>query len=354
MSSSQAQSIHNFTLNNGRPFPALGLGTWSWPDHNERGLLEQIVYDAVSIGYRHFDTAWVYGVEEQLGNALRKAIADGLVRREELVVVTKVWVTNLSKEGIPKSANESLKNLGLDYIDVLLVHWPFPMKDTGDGRHYPFKPGTTEFNFNEDVDLYSEVWPAMEKLVEAGITKSIGLSNFTAAQIEELMKRAKIKPAVNQVESTPLLPNEKILAACKKYGIVMTAYSPFGGSPLPATAPCREYTPDHLVGKVEHDQRKALFESPIVKKIAENHKKTPGQILLKFHVQRGVATIPKTVHKDRLIQNTQIFDFELTEGELQELNGMKTSQRMCFMPQALKSKYNPFADEIPKEWGSQS
>jgi len=331
---SPAVTIPSFTLNNGRSFPALGLGTWAFEASGDREILEQAIYDAISLGVRHIDTAWIYQVEDKVGSAVRRAIADGLCKREDLVIVTKVWVINLTKDRLPVQAKESLQNLGLDYIDVLLIHWPFPMIDGGKKEHFPRKADGS-FNFDENVDLYNETWKAMEQCVDEGITKSIGLSNFTPAQIETLWANSRIKPVVNQVESSPLLPNTKILNVCKKYGIIMTAYQPFGGSPQPQKDGSMALT----------DPRKQLFESPIVKALADKYGKTIAQILLRFHIQRGVAVIPKSVSKTRIAENTQIFDFELTCEELDSLIGMETGQRVCYMPEALLSKYNPFADD---------
>ena len=327
-------NVKVFTLNNGQPFPSIGFGTWAYEATGERDVLEQAVYDAIEQGIRHIDTAWIYRVEDKVGAGIKRAIADGLVKREELVVVTKIWVTNLRKERLLAQAKESLTSLGLEQIDVLLVHWPMPMTDNGKGGTFPTNEDGS-FCLDDDVDIYEETWPAMEQCVDDGLTKSIGVSNFTSAQIDKLVASARIKPVVNQVESNPLLPNDTVLAACKKHGIIMTAYQPFGGSPRPQ--------PDgSLKGS---DSRAALFESTILKSIATKHRKTTAQIMLKFHVQRGVAVIFKSVTKSRITENLSIFDFELTDQEMSSLNRMKTGQRNCFMPQVVGSKNDPFADD---------
>ena len=333
-SSSSSSKVPSFILNNGRAFPAIGLGTWAYEATGERDVLEQAVYDAISQGMRHIDTAWIYAVEDRVGAAVKRAIADGLVKREDLVIVTKIWVINLTKDRLLAQARESLGKLGLEYIDVLLVHWPVPMRDNGKGEHFP-KNDDGSFAIDDDVDLYTETWPAMESCVDAGIAKSIGVSNFTPSQIDKLMSVARIKPVTNQLESNPLLPQDKVLATCAKYGIIVTAYQPFGGSPRP--------TEDGSL--VETDSRKALFDSPIVKALADKYGKTVAQILLKFHVQRGVAVLFKSVTKTRIAENLNIFDFEMTQQELDSLTAMKTGQRVCYMPEVVRSKYNPFADE---------
>lgn len=311
-------------LNNGRPFPLLGLGTWAYEQTGERDVLEQVVYDAICAGIRHIDTAWYYRVEKQVGAAVRRAISDGVVKRDDMTVVTKIWYTNMSRDRLLAQAKESQENLSLGAIDVLLVHWPVPMKPDSD-------------QCDDSINIYTETWPAMEKCIEQGIAKSIGLSNFTPSQIETLVSKCTIKPVVNQVESHPLLPQNKILNTCRKHKIVMTAFMPFGGSPKPIAGP-------NGTQLVERDVRKALFNSPVIKSIADKHKKSVAQVLLKFHVQRGVAVIPKSVSKHRIVENMQIFDFELTPDDMKQLASLETGERVCFMPGMTKSKYNPFTD----------
>lgn len=326
--------VPEYVLNNGQRLPSIGLGTWMYEATGERDSLQQAIYDAIDAGVRHIDTAWIYKVEDKVGAAVKRAITDQLVKREDLVIVTKIWVTNMTKDRVMQQAKESMKSLGLDYIDILLVHWPLPMHDNGKPEEmFPLKPDGS-FDFNEGIDIYNETWKAMERCVDEGITKSIGVSNFTVKQLDLLAKTARIKPVVNQVEGNLLLPNEKILQACKKHGIIMTAYRPFGGSPRPQDDG----------SSTENDTRKAMFESPIVKAIAAKHSKTIAQILLKFHVQRGAAVLFKSVNKKRIAENLNIFDFELTDQEMSSLKSMESGQRSCFMPKALASKNNPFAD----------
>lgn len=174
----------------------------------------------------------------------------------------------------------------------------------------------------------------MEGLVEAGITKSIGVSDFNSSQIETLMKTARIKPVTNQVESHPFLPQEELLGTCSKYGIVMTAYSPLGGSPVP---PISTFT-----GMELPNLKEKLFENDIVKRLAAKYEKSPSQILLKFHVARGVAVIPKSVTDERIKQNIQLFDFELLPEELNDLKSLETGHRLFKMQGLERSKYYPF------------
>ena len=290
------------------------------------------VYTAIAAGYRHIDTAWKYEVEKEVGEGIRKAVADGICKREDIVVVTKVWPTNFAADRVVRSATQSNESLGLGHIDVLLLHFPVPMHDKP-GVPFPLEEdGTTAFD--DSTDVYNETWKAMEQLVDRGIAKSIGVSNFSSAQIETLVQTARIKPVVNQVESHPLLPQEKLLATCKKHDIVLTAYSPFAGSPRPAA--------DGTL--VPSDLKAKLYESEITKGLAIKYKKSVNQILLKFHVARGVAVIPKSVTKERIIQNTQLFDFELLPEELDALRSMETGERLVRVPGVEKSQYFPYTD----------
>ena len=324
-------------LNNGQPFPSLGFGTWSPEKLGERDLFTDAVYEAIKAGYRHIDTAWIYRVEKQVGQAVRRAIDEGIIKREDIVVVTKLWPTNYKPDRVKTYAQESLDNLGLGYIDVLLLHFPVPINS-----ELPFAPNVnwpldSEGNlvFDDTVDLFGGTWKAMEELVDSGVTKSIGVSNFSVKQIEELVSTARIKPVTNQVECHPLLPQNKLLEVCQKHGIILTAYSPFGGNPRPQADG----------SFAESDVKKKLFTNEMLKSLAEKYKKSESQILLKFHIKRGCAVIPKSVKKERILQNIDIFDFDLTDDEVKELSSWPDTVRNVRLPGAEKSKYNPYTDD---------
>lgn len=312
-------SIPTVTLNNGAKLPLLGLGTSTRESSDDRTQVRDAVYDAISLGYRHIDTAWLYLVEDQVGEGVRAAIKDGLVKREDMFIVTKVWVWNLSYDNVLKQAKESLDTLGLDYIDALLIHWPVPMKNfrsDRDGEPFPLdengKPA-----YDDSVDIHKDTWPAMEECVKRGYTKSIGVSNYSIEQIEDLMKVAKIKPVVNQVESTPFLAQNKLKAVCEKYGIVITAYSPLGQSALKQSD--GSWAP--------HPVRTKLFSNEVIKSLSEKYSKTVGQILLKFHTDRGVPVIPKSVNKGRMAENMNIFDFSFDESDWKALETLNIGLR---------------------------
>lgn len=328
--------IPSTTLSDGSKFPLLGLGTYGSEASGDREKVEQAVYDAISVGYRHIDTAWVYRVEGAVGSAIKRAIEDGLVQRSDLYVVTKVWSVNFKRDQVIASARESLRNLRLDYVDLLLVHWPVAMKDDGKGSMFPTDEAGNPL-IDDTIDIHGETWKAFEECVKQGLTKSIGISNYNKRQIESLFASGlEIKPVVNQVESHPLLSQKKLLDVCTKHGIVLTAYSAFGGSPKYDAAADKWY--DHPV-KVE------LMNNEFIKSLAAKYNKTVSQILLKFHTARNVAVIPKTVTKSRMIENMSIFDFDLTKDEITQLESMDKGARTVLNEKMSGSKNYPFNDE---------
>lgn len=313
--------------------PILGLGTWSDPESGGREKTSQAVYDAINRGYRHIDTAFCYKVEDKVGLGIKRAIDEGIVRREELFVVTKIWVTNMRREALIAQAKGSLASLGLTYVDCLLVHFPTAIKDNGKGQHFPADDEGK--GCEDDVDINTETWPAMEEVLAMGLTKSIGVSNYNCRQIQELMKVAKVPPVTNQVESTPFLPQHKLMKTCREFGITLTAYSPFGGGTE------RGLSKEHN----DFDVRTSLFENEAIQKIAQTHGKNVSQILLKFHVQRGVIVIPKSVTRERIISNSDIFDFELTPDDMRILGSLDNGQRSVNPPEIRTCKNYPFNED---------
>ena len=330
-------TIPTIALNDGNTAPILGLGTSANVLSGDRDRVEQAVYDAILAGYRHIDTAYMYEVEDKVGLAVKRAIDEGVVERSDMFIVTKVWCTFLRPEKVAESARLSLKKLGMDYVDLLLVHWPVALKNipTEGGKPWVSFPKNEDGSAAEDteVDIFNQTWPAMEKLKEEGLAKSIGVSNFNTKQIEKLLSVCKIKPTVNQVECHPLLSQEKLKAVCDKHGIVLTAYSPFGGSPKAR---------DGVL--IPHEVKLSLWENETIKKLADKYGKTVGQILLKYHVQRGIIVISKSVTKTRIIENTDIFDFELTPEELSSLLALNQGLRSIY-PEGLSTCINFPLDE---------
>ncbi|AHC15653.1 aldo/keto reductase [Salinispira pacifica] len=262
----------NIELNSGHSIPALGLGTFRAKDQE----VYKAVLHAIEAGYRHIDTAVAYGNEEEVG----KAIAESPVPREELFVTTKVWNTAHSKKDAAEMINESLKKLGLEYIDLVLVHWPW----------------TYERN--------AAVYEAMEDAVDAGTVRSIGISNFNIHHIESLLKTARITPAVNQMECHVHLQNTRLQEYLDDKGIRLEAYAPFKS---------------HDIGDILDDET--------LKKIGDAHGKTVPQVSLRWMLQRGIIVIPKSVHAQRIDENFDVFDFELSDEQMHEIRKLKRADR---------------------------
>ncbi|KAJ3618787.1 hypothetical protein MTP99_005598 [Tenebrio molitor] len=259
-------------FNNGLEIPIFGLGTWK----SKPGEVRQAVKDAIDIDYRHIDCAHVYGNEKEVGEAIKDKISEGKVKREDLFITRAIKTT--------------LSNLQLKYLDLYLIHWPLGYKE--EGELFPTgEDGKIQFS---DID-YVDTWKEMEQLVQKGLTKSIGLSNFNKRQIERILSVATIKPVTNQVECHPYLNQRKLIDFCKSKDITITGYSPLG-------------SPDRPWAKPGDPQ---LLEDPKLKEVAKKSNKTPAQVLLRYQIQRGVITIPQSVTKSRIEQNFNVFDFEL-------------------------------------------
>lgn len=288
-------------LSNGKTIPAVGFGTWQIaPD-----TCKQVVYEAIKIGYRHIDGARVYCNEEAVGDAIARAIKDGLVKREELFVTTKLWNTDHDQKDVEKACRASLKRLGMDHVDLYLVHWPTHWKkDDADEDELMPLDAECKVALNASVTI-PQLWAEMEKLVELGLTKSIGVSNFSAEQVDEVLKVAKVKPVANQVESHPFFPQFKLEEHCKSNGIILQAYSP-----LAANAP----DPLDPVQK-----RPELLADPAIVAVAKKHGVSPAQVALRFHVDLGRVVLPKSVSVNRIKENFDVLQFKLDAEDLAAL-----------------------------------
>ncbi|XP_033756754.1 aldo-keto reductase family 1 member B1-like [Pecten maximus] len=312
------------TLLSGFKIPCVGLGTWK----SKPGEVGAAVKTAIKLGYRHFDCALIYGNEKEIGEAIKECINDGIVKREDLFITTKLWNTYHSKARVPEGCKESLTNLGLDYIDLYLIHWPLPLRENV--GMFPIAPdGRTDV---VDID-YIETWTAMQDLVDQGLCRSIGLSNFNSKQIQRILDLGLKHPITcNQVEISPYNSNEKLLQFCKSKGIVVVAYSPLGSADRPWAKP------DDPV----------LLEEPEILKMAARYNKSAGQVLLRWGIQRGYIVIPKSVSESRQKQNIELFDFILDDDEMNVIHGMNRNFRVCTWNRssATHSPYYPFHEEF--------
>lgn len=243
--------------------------------------------------------------------------------REELFVVSKIWNTYYSKERVPICVKQILADLKLDYVDLLLVHWPMSFEQQNE-RPFPAAADGKVIDGNVD---YLEPYKALEELHDQGLAKSIGVSNFNVAQLERLLAVARIKPAVNQVECHPYLGQAELKQFCSQHNIAITAYSPLGN-------PGSSFNPN--------PDKEKLLKDPVVDALAEAYNKNPGQILIKFQLQRGNLVIPKSVKPDRIISNIQVFDFELTADEMEQLESLDCNYRTCAFLSGTHLKNYPF------------
>ncbi|XP_046656768.1 aldo-keto reductase family 1 member B1-like [Daphnia pulicaria] len=308
-------------LNNGTEMPLLGLGTWK----SVPGEVEKAVQDAITIGYRHIDCAMVYENEHEVGVALHNVITSGIVKREDLYIVSKLWNSHHRPDLVEAGLRESLKQLQLDYLDLYLIHSPMSFKENS-GLNPVDENGKLIYSH---VD-YVETWRAMEACVQSGLTRSIGLSNFNSYQLQRICDICTIKPVTNQVECHPYLNQEKLLDYCAKRHIVLTAYSPLGSPDRPWAKPGDP----------------SLLQDPAVLEIAKKHGKSPAQVLIRYQIERGVAVIPKSVSKVRIEENFSVGSFRLSEEDMVKLNSLDCNERYLHHEWVADHPYFPFAIEF--------
>jgi diketogulonate reductase-like aldo/keto reductase len=267
----------NVKLNNGVSMPILGLGTW-----NLRGeVASRAVLWALEIGYRHIDTASLYGNEKKIGEALKKSE----IPRDEIFITTKVWTSDQGYEKTLAAFNRSRELLNLNYIDLYLIHWPV----TG---------------------LKSNTWKALEKLYDSGRVRAIGVSNFIIRHLEELKETLEIMPALNQVEFSPFLYQKELMEYCKSNGIALESYCPL--------------------------TRTRKFNHPTLVAIGQKHNKTPAQVLIRWGLQHDIITIPKSGDKKHLTENADVFDFSLDESDMKQLDNLNEDYRLVDDPNLIE------------------
>lgn len=263
--------MNNLTLHNGVQMPQLGLGVFQ----TGSGIrTEMAVRYALEAGYRSFDTASVYGNEREVGTAIKSS---GLPRKE-IFITGKVWNDQIRNGQTMESVENTLWNLDTDYIDLMLLHWP--------------------------VEGTREAWQALERLYDSGVVRAIGVSNFQQHHIEAMREYAHIMPMFNQIESHPIMNNQKLIDWCHANGIAVGAWSPLGGPNVP------------------------LLQHPILLQLAEKYHKTPAQIVLRWDIQRGIAVIPKSSHQERIIENGRIFDFNLEFKDMELIQSLNMNYRV--------------------------
>ncbi|KON77221.1 aldo/keto reductase [Leptospira kirschneri] len=262
------------TLNNGISMPILGLGVWKTKSGKE---CKEAVLNALEAGYRHIDTARIYDNEKDVGQAIRESG----IPRKEIFITTKLWNADQGPDKTRKALENSLDKLGIDFVDLYLIHFPVTSKRMNS-------------------------WKELEKVYHDKLCKAIGVSNYTITHLGELLKDSQITPAVNQVEFHPFLNQIHLLEYCKKHKIQLEAYSPLA-----------------------HGQK---IEDPTISKIAQKYDKTPAQILIRWAIEQKIVVIPKSTQKKRIIENSKVFDFAISEEDMKILNSLDENFRTCWDP----------------------
>jgi len=262
------------TLHNGAQIPWFGLGVWKVEEGAE--VIDSVAY-AIEQGYRSIDTAAIYENEKGVGEGIRKALEKTGLKREDLFITSKVWNADQGYDSTLEAYQASLDRLGLDYLDLYLIHWPVAGK-------------------------YKDTWRALEHLYKEGKVKAIGVSNFQIHHLEDLLQDAEEKPVINQVEYHPWLTQEELLAFARKHEIQIEAWSPLAQG--------------------------QLLNEPVLKEIADKHGKSTAQVILRWDLQTGVVTIPKSTNEKRIVENASIFDFELSDDEVTRISGLNQNKRV--------------------------
>ena len=293
--------------------PVVGLGLWKIDPAN----VAQAVYDAIKAGYRHLDSAADYGNEAEVGEGIKRAIDDGLCTREELWVTSKLWNTFHREEHVAAACRKSLDDVGLDYFDLYLVHFPIALKYVDFADRYPpewlFDPSAEAPTMQRDLVPLSETWSAMERLVDDGLARHIGVCNYNTSLLHDLMSYARIKPAMLQIESHPYLTQEALIRTAQEYGMAVTAFSPLGAS-------------SYLELEMASQEETVLTER-VVAEIAERHDVSAAQVVLRWGLQRGTSVIPKTTKPERLSENLALAGFELSQDEMAAISGLNKNRR---------------------------
>lgn len=306
-------SSHCVNFYNGIKCPILGFGTWL----ARKNECYQAVRHALEIGYRYIDTAFFYENEQEVGKAINEKIAEGLVRREDVFIVSKLSSANHEQNMVVPALKKSLEYLNLQYLDLFLIHTPMATKPLISGV-VNLKSQLNDSGEEVFIDVNPQLtWLGMEECVNLGLVKSIGLSNFNSKQIQDILNVCRIKPVLNQIECHPHLNQERFLNFLNEHDIILGGYRPLGGS-------------KHFQ-QILHDKK--------IAEIAKKYKKTPAQILIRWNIQRGVVVIPKSCKPDRIQENFNVFDFVISEEDMQKIMNIDDGTRLCEFAPAKVSKY---------------
>jgi len=300
-------------FHNGNKMPIIGLGSWAAPLEETENALKI----AIDLGYRHIDTAYTYRNERGVGNAIKAKIQEGVIKREDVFVTTKLPGIGMRKSDVEKFLRISLFDLQTSYVDLYLIHTPlgFPAQDNLENVFPREADGSMAMDNSTNLE---EIWQEMERMVDLGLAKSIGISNFNTMQVQRIVDMARIKPANIQVECHAYLQQKKLRNFCKSKGITVCAYGPIGSPGKPEV--------DKKRGAPTADIPK-LLEDPVVVSTAKKHDRSPAQVLLRFLIQEEVVVIPKSGNPERIKQNFEALSFELDEADMKSLRGLDRNAR---------------------------
>lgn len=291
--------------------PVMGFGTWKVPKETTASVIETVL----KTGYRHLDCACDYGNEKEVGQGIKNAIANGVVKRDDLWVTSKLWNTFHAKEHVKMACEKTLSDLGLEYLDLYLIHFPIALKYVPIDERYPPEwdhvPG--QGLVVDEQTTFRETWEAMEELVELGLVKNIGVANYSCALLMDLHKYAKIPPSVLQVEFHPYLQRPKLMEFAKSKGMTVTAFSSFGDISYQQIFDLKGVQP--------------IITHPTVKKIAEKHSKSCGQVLLRFASQQDIIVIPKSCNDGRIKENLESMLFDLDDEDMTQLKSLECGKK---------------------------
>jgi len=289
----------------GSSLSPIGLGTWK----SDPGEIGPVIREALGIGYRHIDCAPIYGNEAEIGEALEVTVAAGEATRESLWITSKLWNACHLPEDVRPALERTLSDLRQEVLDLFLIHWPVALRPEV-GMGLPQQPD--DFLSPDEAPI-AETWSAMEELVEHGLCRHIGVSNFSVAKLEALCEGARIAPACNQVECHPYLAQPQLLESCRRHGVLLTGYSPLGSPDRPE--------------RVRGEADPVLLEDPVVAEVARAAEATPAQVLLAWAVRRGGSAVPKSVSSKRLRENLDALELKLDEEQMKALDGLDGRHR---------------------------
>jgi D-xylose reductase len=307
------EAMETIDLKWGARLPKVGFGFWKV----EKDRTAEVCRTAIEVGYRHLDCACDYGNETEVGQGIAQAVSDDVCNREDLWVTSKLWNTYHAPEHVQAACEKSLDDLGLEYLDLYLMHFPIAQRFVPFEKSYPpgwfFDPNAPNPTIEEARVPVSDTWQAMEELAKSGLVRNIGICNFGTSQLRDLLSYAKIRPSVLQVETHPYLTQEKLLRFCDQERIAYTAFSPLGAQSY------------FSLGMA--DPSEAVMEHAAVRDVATASGRTPAQVLLRWGVQRGTAVIPKTASRERMEENINVFDFELTDAQMNAISSLDLQRR---------------------------